>query len=1324
MNASGPDAVNLYDGSLSTLGIGSGLLLTSGTTPGTVNTVGWFGQDNTQYLPDGTPVNFNNGDADIDAVVNAVFQTQSYDATTLSFDFTVTDPSATSISFDLVFGSDEYPEWVDQFVDCAVIMINGVNYALFNHDPNSPLSVIGSNLANGYFQDNAGNVLETEYDGVSHVLKIVAPINAGSTNHIKIGIADTGDHIYDSGVFISNLSAGTTPGSGVVITPTTPCTDGSDVVSGTVKDELINLLGGDDTAYAGGGDDIVVGGGGNDTVYGGTGNDVLEGDAGDDKLDGGEGTANEAVYAGKHTDYTVGYNGALNTYTVTDSKTGASAEGADTLTNIQLVKFSDGLFDLTPGGLAPHSNSGGTPVNNPGAVAISGVAMTGNTLTAIVIDADGVPTSPSAISYQWLTSADNITWIDAGVTTKTFSLSGSDAGKQVEVIATYTDTLGTKEAPTSASTTIAKATAGITINLMQLSAPAGSSVQDPLTTLLKNAIDLGYTANQASIAIKAALGVPAELSLQTYDAYAALNLNPIDPTALAFMKAAAELAMAASVSDPSGLNLTLAVLDAAAAGQTLNLADATTLATILVGVGSSSLALVQNLNKDMGDATSLSGIMLVWKDYCGQQDKLKPYMDHLDTLSVHINQAPVGEPPATLADAQANADYLINESGLLAGFFDPEGDPLYVESITTDQGGVCTNNNDGTWTLSPTTNYSGPIELSFTVADGKGGATTANTMLIVQAPVNTAPTLDTPVSASYTDTAADDSFSATTGTLAGADAEGNTLTYGINGGTVTAGSATRVGSYGTLSVDTTTGAYSFAPDSTAIQALKSNTSEIFTVNVSDGTASTEATFTVDLTGADDATTFSGTSSGTVTEDATLSASGTVSVSDRDTGDAVITAQTNAGGTYGAFSITATGAWTYTLNNAAANVQALNLGQSVTDSFQVATAGGATQNVMITVAGANEAPSVNLIVGTAAADNLVGTAGADTISGGAGNDTLSGLAGDDTLDGGAGKDSMLGGAGNDIYIVDDAGDHVYETTTVKSSIDAGGIDTVQSSVSWTLGSYVENLTLVGSAAINATGNTLANTLTGNNAANTLDGGAASDVLIGMGGDDKLIGGTGADAMYGGAGNDTYVVDNAGDSVQETNAPGEVSDAGGIDLVQSSIAYALGNFVENLTLTGTSALNGTGNALNNVLAGNSAANSLDGGDGSDTLIGGGGSDILTGGAGADFFVFTLLPGKTKAVDTITDFAHGTDMLQFSKAAFSAFASLGGITAGQFWSSATAVAGHDADDRLIYNTSTGAIYYDADGSGKGAAVQVAIIGTATHPQDVSYQDFQIVA
>jgi Ca2+-binding RTX toxin-like protein len=125
------------------------------------------------------------------------------------------------------------------------------------------------------------------------------------------------------------------------------------------------------------------------------------------------------------------------------------------------------------------------------------------------------------------------------------------------------------------------------------------------------------------------------------------------------------------------------------------------------------------------------------------------------------------------------------------------------------------------------------------------------------------------------------------------------------------------------------------------------------------------------------------------------------------------------------------------------------------------------------------------------------------------------------------------------------------------------------------------------------------------------------------------------LIGGSGNDTYIVDNVGDvALEDLNA--------GTDLIQSSVTYTLGANVENLTLTGIAAINGTGNAMNNILTGNSGVNNLSGGDGSDTLIGGGGADILTGLAGADTFRFALADSRLAAFDRITDFAIGTDIL----------------------------------------------------------------------------------
>jgi Ca2+-binding RTX toxin-like protein len=179
----------------------------------------------------------------------------------------------------------------------------------------------------------------------------------------------------------------------------------------------------------------------------------------------------------------------------------------------------------------------------------------------------------------------------------------------------------------------------------------------------------------------------------------------------------------------------------------------------------------------------------------------------------------------------------------------------------------------------------------------------------------------------------------------------------------------------------------------------------------------------------------------------------------------------------------------------------------------------------------------------------------------------------------GVDTLIGGAGNDTYTVDTATDVITELTS-------GGTDTVNSSVSHTLGDNLENLTLTGTADLNGTGTAGNNTILGNSGTNTL---------------------------IGGAGDDTYGVDNATDVV--TELAGE-----GTDTVNSAITYTLGDNVENLTLTGTADINGTGNALNNTITGNAGANSLDGGAGDDTLIGGSGRDELNGGTGAD----TLMGG----------------------------------------------------------------------------------------------------
>ncbi len=209
-----------------------------------------------------------------------------------------------------------------------------------------------------------------------------------------------------------------------------------------------------------------------------------------------------------------------------------------------------------------------------------------------------------------------------------------------------------------------------------------------------------------------------------------------------------------------------------------------------------------------------------------------------------------------------------------------------------------------------------------------------------------------------------------------------------------------------------------------------------------------------------------------------------------------------------------------------------------------------------------------ITGTVDDDTLVGTAEDDRLLGLNGEDQLAGLAGNDELDGGSGADHLIGGSGDDQYMVDDPGDSITELTNE-------GIDTVRSSVTYTLGSHLEHLTLTGALAINGIGNELDNVLTGNSGANVLNGGP---------------------------GNDTYIVDSVDTVVEAADE--------GVDTVHTGSNSTLGPNVENLSLTGSASLRGNGNNLDNVLQADGSISVLAGGDGDDTYVIGanGDEDIL--------------------------------------------------------------------------------------------------------------------
>jgi Ca2+-binding RTX toxin-like protein len=213
---------------------------------------------------------------------------------------------------------------------------------------------------------------------------------------------------------------------------------------------------------------------------------------------------------------------------------------------------------------------------------------------------------------------------------------------------------------------------------------------------------------------------------------------------------------------------------------------------------------------------------------------------------------------------------------------------------------------------------------------------------------------------------------------------------------------------------------------------------------------------------------------------------------------------------------------------------------------------------------------------------------------------------------------------------------------------------------------------------------------------LTGNTADNFLTGNAGNDTIDGGAGLDRMRGGIGDDTYYIDASGDKPQEM--AGE-----GTDTVIASVSLTLAANLENLTLSGTAAIDGTGNGQANTITGNAGANSLHGGLGLDVLIGGG---------GADRFYFET-PAGAANWDDIQDFSHADDSIWLDRDVFTGIGADGELTAGAFRAGSAAV---DADDRILYDSATGNIYYDADGSGGGAAVLLAhvTIGTTVDATD----------
>ncbi|PSF36601.1 calcium-binding protein [Aphanothece hegewaldii CCALA 016] len=290
--------------------------------------------------------------------------------------------------------------------------------------------------------------------------------------------------------------------------------------------------------------------------------------------------------------------------------------------------------------------------------------------------------------------------------------------------------------------------------------------------------------------------------------------------------------------------------------------------------------------------------------------------------------------------------------------------------------------------------------------------------------------------------------------------------------------------------------------------------------------------------------------------------------------------------------------------------------------------------------------INIVESTASLtpQTINGTFNNDSLFGGITDNTIFGYEGNDYLNGGAGNDLLRGHLGND-------------------TLDGGAGD---------------------------------DTLFGSLDSDRLLGGSGNDQLNGEGGNDTLIGGFGIDTLIGLKGNDTYVVDDPNDVIIENVNEGR-------DTVETTLSsWTLGANVENLTFRSSSSfakltrnffIYGTGNNLNNILTGNQNPNILEGNNGNDTLIGGNGNDILIGGIGADRFTFNILRNQ---IDTITDFAKEQgDKIAISAAGFALDLVPGRLSSGRFLSGAGITEAANINQRFIYNTTNGALFFDADGS-----------------------------
>jgi Ca2+-binding RTX toxin-like protein len=319
---------------------------------------------------------------------------------------------------------------------------------------------------------------------------------------------------------------------------------------------------------------------------------------------------------------------------------------------------------------------------------------------------------------------------------------------------------------------------------------------------------------------------------------------------------------------------------------------------------------------------------------------------------------------------------------------------------------------------------------------------------------------------------------------------------------------------------------------------------------------------------------------------------------------------------------------------------------------------------------------DVFLGLGEVNRFRGEGGDDWLNGGGANDTLSGGDGNDLLIGGSGADYLSGGTGLDRAS--------YETATASVIADLSAASGNSGHAAGDTYNSIENLT----------GSDFVDRLTGTGAANSIIAGGGNDLVFGLAGNDGLYGQDGNDTLTGGTGGD-YLSGGAGSD--------RASYASATKAVIASLANPAINSGDAAGDTFNSIENLTGSTFNDYLSGSSAANAINGGAGNDVIRGYAGNDMLTGGAGIDTFVYNTTLNASTNVDTITDYSAAADTIQIDNAVFTALTATGVLAAAAFRANTTGLA-QDSSDRIIYETDTGELYYDANGSASGGGILFA--------------------